>query len=97
MMNRRKARTRLPFGGITSFSMQFSSYKHDSTSTGGVLWNPRTRFTNSIIVVTQSLRLERCFAFPKSWLRIEERSPVASSEQRSEWVFSPWSCVIQLT
>ena len=72
--------------------MQFSSNKQHSTSTGGVLWNPKTRFTNSIIVAirnTISLTGRRCFAFLRSWWQIEGRLQVGLFGQRREWEFSP--------
>ena len=40
--------TRLPYLGTTWQMMQFNSNNAASTNTGGVLWNPRTRFKNSM-------------------------------------------------
>ena len=52
-----KPRTLLPCLGVTCIMMQFSSKRQASTRTGGVLWYPRSRLMNSILVASAGTRI----------------------------------------
>ena len=53
--------TRRPYLGTTWQMIQFNSNNAASTNTGGVLWNPRTRFRNSM---SQGLWINGGGSFP---------------------------------
>ena len=55
--------TRRPYLGTTWQMMQFNSNNAASTNTGGVLWNPRTRFRNSM---SQGLWINGGGSFPSA-------------------------------
>lgn len=53
----KKRMTLLPCLGVTCIMMQFSSKRQASTRTGGVLWYPRSRLMNSILVASAGTRI----------------------------------------